>query len=159
MRFEVEHRFAGSPEAVRGILSDPSFYLDLELPDLSRPEVVEHSVTADADRLLLRYEYTGHLDPIALRLLGGDRLIWTQELVMTQGGGTLRFMAEAKPDVLHGEASFTLEADGAGSVRHLTGDLVVALPVVGPMAERRIVPGIVGRMDIEASAVDQRLAG
>lgn len=159
MRFEAEHRFAGSSDAVRMVLSDPSFYRDLELPDLSRPEVVEHSTSAGAARVLLRYEYTGQLDPMALRLLGGDRLIWTQELVLTEGGGTLRFLAEAKPDVLHGEASFSLEADGPGSVRHLTGELVVALPIVGPMAERRIVPGILGRMDIEAAAVNRRLAG
>ena len=63
----MEHEFPGAPDAVADILCDPAFHTRLELPDLSRPEVVEHT-TAGTERILrLRYEFVGHIDPIARR--------------------------------------------------------------------------------------------
>jgi hypothetical protein len=35
----------------------------------------------------------------------------------------------------------------------------VAVPGVGRLAERRIVPGILRRLDIEAGAMDDRIGG
>ena len=42
---------------------------------------------------------------------------------------------------------------GSRSQRRITGDLRVRIPVIGGSAERRIVPGLVRRLDVEASAV------
>jgi Protein of unknown function (DUF2505) len=159
MRFDAQHRFTAAPEAVAAVLADPEFYLSLHLPDLSLPEVVEHQHGDDGSALvLLRYEFVGHLDPLARRLLGGERLTWTQELrIEAAASGTLRFAAEANPRLLHGDATFTLEAEGGGTVRRLEGEVVLALPGIGGMAERRIVPGVLGRLDVEAEALERRL--
>lgn len=159
MRFHVEHRFDGSGDAVAVILSDPDFYLGLDLPDLSRPEVLEQGTDGDEAVVRLRYEFVGSLDPIAQRLIGPGRLAWVQEVRVDQsrGSGALRFEAEKNPRQLHGTADFVLKGDGAGTVRTIDGELVVALPGVGRMAERRIVPGLVRRLDIEAEAVDDQL--
>ncbi|MGH9207805.1 MAG: DUF2505 family protein, partial [Acidimicrobiales bacterium] len=54
-------------------------------------------------------------------------------------------------------ADVVLTADGSGSVRRIDGELVVAVPAIGRMAERRIVPGLLRRLDIEAEALDDRL--
>ena len=142
------------------VLGDPTFHQTLLLPDLSTPEVLEHDRGPDGSAsVLLRYEYTGRLDPIARRLLGGDRPTWTQELrIDGTGHGTLGFRAEANPGLLHGDATFTLLPDGAATLRRLGGEVVVALPGFGAMAERRIVPGVLARLDIEADAVNRRLA-
>lgn len=163
------------------MLADPYFHRGLELPDLrlldvtsatqpvgdgaptGDPAAGDHdSDPAGSDdgdvELVLRYEYTGHLDPVALRLLGGTRLTWSQELHLHRGSsGWLVFSAEANPALLHGRADFTLEGEGEGTVRRLEGELVVAVPVVGGMAERRIVPGVLLRLDVEADAVRRRL--
>lgn len=111
--------------------------------------------------VLLRYEFTGSLDPVALRLLGGTRLTWSQEVHLRDGeGGWLTFAAESSPRLLHGRADFVLRPDRAragsrarATVRRLDGELTVAIPVVGRMAERRIVSGVLGRLDVEAGAV------
>jgi hypothetical protein len=58
---------------------------------------------------------------------------------------------------LHGAADFVLTAAAGGSVRRLDGDLVVAVPGIGRMAERRIVPGVLHRLDVEAQAIEDRL--
>jgi Protein of unknown function (DUF2505) len=162
VRFCVEHEFPGSPSAVTEILCDPEFHTRLDLPDLSRPEVVERSV-AGSDRILrLRYEYVGRLDPIARRLLAGRRLTWIQELRLdpSGGGGRLSFAAEEEADRLHGAADITLVAlEAARTRRRVVGDFVVRVPLLGSTAERRIVPGLVRRLDVEAEAVCAVLNG
>lgn len=159
MRFRAEHTFHADPRAVVGLLADPAFAVALTLPDLGQPELLES--TDDGDRALvrLRYEFTGSLDPMARRLLGSGRLAWIQEarVERSTGSGTLRFEAERDPRRLHGHAEFVVERSGSGSVRRLEGELVVAVPGIGRMAERRIVPGLLRRLDIEAESVDARL--
>ena len=168
MRFSVEHGFPGPPGRVAAILGDPDFYRDLELPDLrlldvrDLPPVASRTLqrpAPDAQHgLLLRYEFTGTLDPVALRLLGGARLTWTQEVhVRGETGGWIRFSAEANPRLLHGRADYALGPGEEGTVRRLHGELVVAVPVVGGMAERRILTGVLHRLEVEAGALRERL--
>ncbi|HEX3840788.1 MAG TPA: DUF2505 family protein [Acidimicrobiales bacterium] len=159
MRFHAEHRIQGSPSAVAALLVNAAFYLNLALPDLSLPQVVEEGAKGDDSMLRLRYEYVGSLDPIAQRLLGSSRLSWIQEVRVDQlaGTGVLRFEAEKDPKRLHGAADFVLTEDGGSTLRRIDGELVVAVPGIGRMAERRIVPGLLRRMDIEAQALDEEL--
>jgi hypothetical protein len=159
VHFHAEHHFKGSAQAVVTLLADPAFYLGLALPDLSEPELLEERKDGDDAVLRLRYQFVGSLDPIAKRLLGGSRLAWIQEVRVDReaGSGALRFEAEKDPRRLHGAAEFVLsEADG-NTMRRLDGDLVVAVPGIGRMAERRIVPGLLHRLDIEDQALDERL--
>jgi hypothetical protein len=120
-------------------------------------------VGAENDRdetvLCLRYDFVGHLDPLARRLLGNRRLTWAQELRLDRGSGAglLTFEAEADPRRLHGRADVALKPDDGGTRRTVDGDLVVAVPVIGGNAERRIVPGLLRRLDIEADALDRRI--
>lgn len=167
MRFSADHHFDAPAAEVAGLLVDPDFYVALALPDLSLPTVLAHRPVSDAEGglLRLRYEFTGSLDPIAQRLLGGGRLAWIQELRLSPAGesGSLHFGAEGDPSRLHGDATFALVAgdapgEGAGTVRRLVGNLVVKVPVIGGPAERRIVPGLLGRLDQEAAGIAERLA-
>jgi hypothetical protein len=74
MRFEVEHDFDAPRAKVADVLCDPAFQTALDLPDLSRPEVVASSADGTTRLLRLRYEYTGQLDPIARKIVGGRQL-------------------------------------------------------------------------------------
>lgn len=161
MRFRAEHAFGAPVDQVAALLTDPEFHRHLELPDLSLPEIVAATVDGDDAHLQLRYEFVGQLDPIAARLLGGNRLTWLQDLDLDrrQGRGRLRFAAEADPKRLFGKADFTLEPTPSGSVRRLTGELKVNIFGVGGMAEGRILPGLQRRLDIEAAALDTQLRG
>ena len=138
---------------------DSAFYLDLTLPDLSQPELLERSDNGDVTTLRLRYDYVGNLDPLAHRLLGSSRLAWIQETRIDRSAdsGVIHFEAERDPKRLHGSSDFVLTQDGDNTVRRLDGELIVALPGIGRMAERRIVPGVLRRLDIEAQALEDRL--
>ena len=159
MRFQAEHHFHAPPSAVAAVLSNPDFYTGLDLPDLSRPEILEHHTEGANSTVRMRYQFVGSLDPLARRLLGNRRLAWVQEISIDYGAdsGQLTFGADADPKRLHGSAEFVLVDDLGGTIRRLSGELVVAVPVIGPRAEKKIVPGLLRRLDIEAEAVDRVL--
>ena len=161
VQFESEHEFAASVERVATLMSDPDFQAQLDLPDLSRPEVVVHEVDG-SDRLLqLRYQYIGQLDPIARRVVGNRKLTWIQVLRInaTTGTGTLSFSAEEDADRVNGSATVSIvSTDPGGSRRRIAGDFRIRLPVIGGTAERKIVPGLVRRLDVEADALSAGLA-
>ena len=160
VRFHSEHSFASPVAAVVGVLTDPAFYLELTLPDLEQPELLGSTDDGDAAVIRLRYEFVGRLDPMARRLIGSGRLAWVQEVRVQRStsSGTLGFEAERDPRRLHGSADFNLAPSTGGTTRRLDGELVVAIPGVGGRAERRIVPGLLRRLDIEAEAVDTALS-
>ena len=160
MRFEVEHDFPAPRADVAGVLCDAAFHTQLDLPDLSRPEVVTSSVDGTTHLLRLRYEYIGRLDPIARRIVGARRLTWIQELRLDTATytGTLSFSAEEDAERLNGRADVAITAvDDEHSRRRVAGDLHVRVPLVGSNAERRIVPGLVRRLDVEAAALAREL--
>ena len=160
MRFEAEHDFPASCTEVAALLCDPDFQTQLALPDLSLPTVVSRTDDGPTRELTLRYEYVGQLDPIARKVIGGRDLTWIQALRLdtTTYRGTLTFSAEAAPDRLNGRADLVLAADGdARCHRRIGGDLHVRVPLVGGTAERRIVPGLLIRLDVEAAALAERL--
>ena len=74
------------------------------------------------------------------------------------GAGRLTFEAEADPRRLHGRADVVMAPRRWRHAAHdWTASLWWQVPVVGSNAERRIVPGLLRRLDIEAAALDQRL--
>jgi hypothetical protein len=160
VHFSVEHDFPAPCAAVVDVLCDPAFHTQLELPDLTLPDVVGSSTDGTRRVLRLRYEYTGQLDPIARKILGGRKLTWIQELRLDSAScsGTLSFSAEEDPGRLNGAAEVAIVALGdERSRRHIAGDLYVRVPLVGGTAERRIVPGLVRRLDVEAAALSKEL--
>jgi hypothetical protein len=50
-----------------------------------------------------------------------------------------------------------MEAEGKDTVRRLTGEVVVAVPIIRARAERQIVSGLLRRLDIEAEHVGEVL--
>ena len=162
MRFSVEHEFAAPRAAVIDLAIDPAFHRTLDLPDVSHPDVQESSSVGSQRVLRLRYEFTGSLDPIARKLLAGRSLAWLQDLRVDSatGTGTLTFAAEGDPKRLFGDGQveFASLAGDTRTRRRIQGDLHVRVPLIGGSAEKRIVPGLVARLDVEARALADRLA-
>jgi len=190
VNFRVEHRFEASPATVAAALLDPRFYEALELPDVGPAELVspgagsaasddhadrdsvrdsvrdsEDDVAGTAGVIVVRYEYTGDLDPLARRFLGRSRFAWTQTLRLEATtlderayDGVLEIDTQSSPSPLRARAAVHLAPSGSGGARRvIEGDLVVALPGVGRMAERRLLPGVLRRLDVEAAAMDRWL--
>ena len=162
MHFDTTHEFAATPQEVMAVFCDPDFQTRLDLPDLSRPDVVESSVDGTTHVLRLRYAYVGQLDGIAKTIVGDRPLTWIQDLRLDTAtrAGTLTYSADGDAGRLNGDATVTFTArDGGSCARHIAGDLRVRIPVVGGRAEKAIVPGLVRRIDVEAAALADELTG
>jgi hypothetical protein len=159
MHFRAEHTFPAEPARVAALMVDPDFEGSVALPDLSPPTVLEHDTSGTEHVLRLRYEYVGQLDPIARRLLGNRSLTLIQTVTLdpATGTGTLTLEAEADPRRLHGRAGITLTEHGGSTTRTLEGDFTVKVPVIGGTAERKLLPGVLSRFDVEAAALTARL--
>ena len=160
MKFETEHHFDAPVTRVADLMLDPEFEASVQLPDLALPEVLAAETTGTLTTLRLRYEYTGSLDPIARRIIGANKLTWIQEARFDRAtnAGTLSITAEVNPKQLNAHARLTLTPDGEDAcVRRLAGDFVVKVPIIGGTAERRILPGVLARLDVEADALRARL--
>jgi hypothetical protein len=160
MQFSTEHHFPAAAADVAALMLDPAFEASVALPDLGPATVLEHDATGEQHCLRLRYEYIGQLDPIARRLLAGRDLALVQELRLepSSGRGQLRISAEADPGRLHGSAAVTVADDGIDAcVRRLRGEFVVKVPLMGGTVERKLLPGILSRLDIEAAALTARV--
>ena len=161
MRFEVEHAFDADPASLTAVWLDPAFHLALDLPDVSRPKLVTDTATGTQHTLDLRYEFIGHVDPIVNKLLAGRPLAWRQRLTFDTASrrGMLTVVSEDGSERLKASGHIVLEETADhGTRRTMRGDLRVRVPVVGGTAERRIVPGLVRRLDVEADALRARLS-
>jgi hypothetical protein len=155
--FELAHDFGARADAVAALLLDPDFMTSVQLPDLALPSVVAHGT----DRLQLRYEYTGQLDPIARRVVGGRKLTWVQDFHFDRANhrGALTITAESMADKVHAHATVAIVSTASGCRRTITGEFSIRIPLVGGRAEKAILPGVLRRLDVEAVAVRARLAG
>jgi hypothetical protein len=111
--------------------------------------------------LKLRYEFVGNIDAVAKKVIGGRKLTWVQEFRIDHAAraGTLTYSADADPKRLHGSATITYDGyEDSGTRRRIAGELLVRVPLIGGTAERKIVPGVTRRLDVEAEALTQRLS-
>jgi hypothetical protein len=160
VKFAVDHDFDGTVVDVAVTLTDPAFHTSVDLPDVGRPDVIETRIDGTKHTLVLRYEFVGSLDPIVHKLLAGHKLTWLQTLVLdtNTGAGTLTFAFEGDAKRLSGDATITLTATTPDRThQHTSGELRVRVPMLGGSAERRIVPGVVARLDVEAEALQRWL--
>jgi hypothetical protein len=161
VRLDAEHRFHSSPADVCDAMGDPAFYATLRLPDIEPPEVLSRTATGEHVDISIRFEYTGKLDPIVRRIVGHERVAWVQELGIDRD--TCACTLAVKPDVgvvpVSCSGTFALRDDGDGCVRTLRGELKIKVPIIGGRAEKSLAPGILRRIDLEAVALDEFLAG
>lgn len=159
-RLTAEHHFPAPLSAVERALVDRAFYEQLRLPDVGPPEVLVHDVDDARARVELRLTYTGQLDPLGQRVVGGRAIAWVQriELDLDAHRGLLTVALDGQRERLHCRADMTFtDADGT-TVRRLAGDLSIKVPLVGGLAERKVLPGVLRRLDLEAHALRAWLA-
>jgi hypothetical protein len=158
--FTARHEFDNPAADVAAAMTDPEFVASLRLPDLDAPEVVEHRDDGDGATIRARFHFVGHLDPIARRILGNNRISWVQELHVdaTKTHGTLAVIPDAHPDRMKFVGGFDLDPSAGGTVRNMRGELSIKVPLISKRAEQHILPGLLRRIDLEADALRDWLA-
>jgi hypothetical protein len=124
------------------------------------PRVIERREDGDVVHLDVAYEFTGQLPSVARTVLGTSRLSWVNASVANRA--THRTEFRVVPDV-HAErltcgGTIQLRPDGeAATVRLITGDLKVRVPLLASRAERAISTGLIERLDVEADSLAEFL--
>lgn len=155
MDLQNEHTFALGIADIEDAMTDVAFYEQLDLPDVTKPEVLGRDHDGTTVTIRLRYVFDGHLDPIVNTVLGNQEIAWAQTLAFDTSThrGTLSIEPSVLSDKVHCNADITLAGDGTQCIRTLSGQFSVRIPLLGGKAESAIGPGIQRRLDIEAAAL------
>jgi hypothetical protein len=158
VQFSAEQPYAHALADVVDAYADPSLYPALpELPNIGRPEVLDHRRDGDRVELDIRYAFVGELPPAALALIDPARLTWIQHTAIDLRGATSSIVLEPDhyPDRLRCSGTFRFAASGKGGARRrVDGDLEVKVVLVAGQVERALVTGLQEYLAAEAEAVD-----
>jgi hypothetical protein len=160
VRFAFEQRWDVTADAVLEVYLDESFWSGLDgLSTTARPEVLGIERRGDRAEVRLHWVLSVDLPREAARFIDPDDVAWTE--VTTWDLSTRRASVAFRPDqaagLLHAGADTVLRADGDASVRSVTGELKVRIPLVGRKVEPVIVEGVGDHLAEEAAAVAARL--
>ena len=79
-------------------------------------------------------------------------------LDVSTGVGELAFSADEDPGRVNGAATVAITPTTGGSHRAIRGAFRIRIPLVGGTAEKKIVPGLVRRLHVEAAGLAARVA-
>ena len=156
MRFSLEQRFAAPIEDVEAAFVDPALLSELAtLPELGRPELLEHVDAGHSVSQQVRYTFTGELSPAVTAVVDPTRLSWVEhsELDRVSHRSVFRIRPDHYPDRLSCSGTVALESVDGGTRRTIAGDLRVRFPLVGSKVERAIVSGLRDHASAEARVV------
>jgi hypothetical protein len=162
VRFSIEHRFAASIEAVESAMTDPDFFAELRtMPGVEPPVLLSRRAESERVVLDVRYVFSGDLPSVARRILGRGELAWVQHSVVDLVHHRTDFTIEPvrHAGMLECAGVYLLRAESDHTIRTITGDLRVHVPLLAGRAERAITTGLVQRLDTESDVLQRWLAG
>jgi hypothetical protein len=164
MEFRVQQRYPTPAEAVLAVYADPDFYRDLGGGErIGPPEVLDRSQEGHVVTLRIRYRFTADLPDAAGRFVDKDKLTWIEHTEYDLSALIARsnLTADHYDTLLTASATHTYRDDRPddGSVRHIDGQVDVAVPLLGGKVERAIIEGLEEHLDAERAAAISRLAG
>jgi Protein of unknown function (DUF2505) len=163
MRISVDQPIATSVEDARSAFLDAAFYKSLgELPGISAPEVRMFSAGPERARIELGYRFAGELNGAAKAILDPGKLTWSQVTEVDLSNG--RSEVQMVPDNYGKLFSFTgwyelRPTDDGHCSQHFEGDLVVRVPLLGPLAERALAGSVRDNIASTAHLIERYVAG
>lgn len=161
MDLTVEQRFDADVSSVLELYTDPTFFTSLPATDrLATPELVSHDRDGDEVRLWLRHRFTGELPSAASRFVDVDKLTWVEQTTIDLAAASSRsvLVPDHYAKLLDASAAAAFEPAGPGTVRRVTGEVRVPVPLVGGKVEGAIVDGLREHLLSERDEAARRLA-
>lgn len=160
MRFGFEQRWTASVDDVVDLYTDESFWRGVEgFGRTSAPEVLEVSRNGDRARTRLRWRLAVDLPREASRFIDPNNVAWVEDTRWDMAALTasVTFDPVQASALLRASADVTVTADGDDSVRRITGELKVRIPLLGHRVEQAISDGIGEHLGEEADVVASHL--
>jgi hypothetical protein len=163
VRFQLDQKFAGSPDEVMAAYIDPALYDRMVgLSRVDAPTVLEVVPEGDIVVMRVRFRFVADLPGAAKAVIEPTKLTWIDETRYDLGAHTAstRLLPDHYPDRLRAAATSRFEPDPAAAghtVRRVKGELTVRAPLVAGRVERSIVDGLREHLADEATVVASHL--
>ena len=160
MKFGFEQRWTAAVDDVLAVYVDETFWTSLTgLTRTSPPDVLGVERSGDRVVVRLRYRLVVDLPREAARFIDPDDVAWVEESTWDLGTrrADVRFLPEQGAALLKASATSALMTEGGDTVRQVTGELKVRIPLLGGRVEHAIVDAIGEHLEEEADAVADRL--
>jgi hypothetical protein len=162
MKISLDQPIAVSAEEAQAAYLDPAFYTTLgELSGISAPEVRSFSQSPDHARIVLGYRFSGQLNGPATKILDTSKLTWSQvtDVDLAARRSEVRMVTDNYQGLLSFEGWYELRTVSEHECsQHFEGDLVVHLPILGPLAERALGGSIRQNMAETAHLIERYVA-
>jgi hypothetical protein len=158
MDFTVTQAFTATADAVARAYASPELYEHLVgLPKLGAPDVIDCRDDNDLVHLQVRYRFVGDLSPAVTAVVDPRRLSWVEHSTHDLAARTVRYrlVPDHYADRLQSSGSCSIEPEGDGCLRTVTGRLKVRALVVGGAVERAIVSGLREHLAAEVAVVER----
>jgi hypothetical protein len=146
VRFELEQRIPAPYDQVVATTLDESYQRSLtDLPPLRDRELIEQTHQDDGKVLrVTRCVLAIHLSGTVKRFIGEEDPAWIEEATWhpDESEWTWRVIPEVAKELLSATGSITLAEHGDGTIRHVTGEVKVRVPLYGGKVEGWIVEGL-----------------
>jgi carbon monoxide dehydrogenase subunit G len=138
MKFSHRIRYDATPDQVHAMLMDPDFRKEVceSATATIRYDVDIDKSDDDAVVTVEQFQPSTHIPSFARKFVGAEIEIRQTEKWSDPSGASLVVEIPGKPGRMTG--SISLAADAAGTVETVSGDLKVAIPVVGGKLEKMV---------------------
>jgi len=160
VQFTIEQQMAGTPKQVEAILLDPAFVdARASLPKLGDPELLENTLAGDHAHQRIRLRFTGDLAPAVTAVVDPARLTWVDDATydLATHSSEHRIVPDHYAERLACTYRATLDAEGGGTRRVLSGTVKVRMLLVGGKVEGAIVSGFREHAVAETALIDEWL--
>lgn len=162
MRICLDQPIAAGVDEVQSAFLDAAFYHSLEqLEGISAPELRSLEVSAGTAKVVVEYRFSGELNGPAAAILDPAKLSWEQvsEVDLATRRTAVRMVPANYANLLSFSGWYEMRDAGPGrTVQHFEADLVVHLPIVGPLAERALAGSVEKNVVETAKLVERYLA-
>ena len=148
-------------DAVDAALVDPDFLTRMaELPKLGSAEVVSNERDGDTVKLQVRYLFQADLSPKVTKFVDPEKLTWVEDSTIDLSSHETSCVI--RPDnyanMLEGSYSAVITAAGSGSVRTVTGQIKVRIPLLGSKVEKAIIGGLEENAEAQTQVLTEFLS-
>ncbi len=159
MQFSLRQEFSVAADRVVVAYSSPALYDTFDgLDNIGPPVVVNHQVQDSGEvHLQVRYHYTGDLPPGASAFIDTSNIAVTEASVIDPARRSSTFELRTGLGRQFRGAGRTLVEPGPSSdtsIRRLSGDLRIGIPLVGSKVERAIIDGLAESLQSQVGLVE-----
>ena len=144
MRFELRHTFPCSPEALWALIDDARYEDQLALATRATRQVLE--LRHEGGQRVIRRRITAQrtLPAPMAKLVGAEQITYEQHTARQDGSDTMRWSISpmVMADRVSAQGTTVIRPHAQGCERVISGQVSIAVPVMGAKMEARLVEDI-----------------